>query len=165
MDQPSLIANPARGQLNRENVFSLSPSAPENLAWGDRFDRPVPRQLSHSHTQTESGAYSRVPLFPPEFRDGRRPSIPPYTPSCQSRVYRVTQLRTDDVHRGESVGTGPVALNPPPLPDGRRLLSPLWVLQVLRTSRSLRVKGRSTPERSRRRTAQFSAHVAHMSYI
>ena len=31
-------------------------------------------------------------------------------PSGQSRVYRVTQLRTDGVHCGESVGTGPVNL-------------------------------------------------------
>ena len=32
------------------------------------------------------------------------------TPSGQSRVYRVTQLRTDCVHCRESVGTGPVVL-------------------------------------------------------
>ena len=33
-----------------------------------------------------------------------------YTPSGQSRVYRVTQLRTDGVHCRESVGPGPVVL-------------------------------------------------------
>ena len=33
-----------------------------------------------------------------------------HTPSGQSRVYRVTQLRTDCVHCRESVGTGPVLL-------------------------------------------------------
>ena len=33
-----------------------------------------------------------------------------HTPSGQSRVYRVMQLRTDDVHCRESVGTGPVVL-------------------------------------------------------
>ena len=32
------------------------------------------------------------------------------TPSGQSRVYRVTQLRTDGVHCRESAGTGPVNL-------------------------------------------------------
>ena len=31
-----------------------------------------------------------------------------HTPSGQSRVYRVTQLRTDGVHCRESAGTGPV---------------------------------------------------------
>ena len=33
-----------------------------------------------------------------------------HTPSGQSRVYRITQLRTDGVHCRESVGTGPVVL-------------------------------------------------------
>ena len=38
---------------------------PENLVSRDGFNRPVPRQLAHLHTQAESGAYlrdsSRVP--------------------------------------------------------------------------------------------------------
>ena len=33
-----------------------------------------------------------------------------HTPSGQSRVYRVTQLRADGVHCRESAGTGPVVL-------------------------------------------------------
>ena len=65
MDQPGKIANPARGQLNRENNIPLSPCVPENLVSRDGFSRPVPRQPSHLHTQAESGAYlrdsSRVP--------------------------------------------------------------------------------------------------------
>ena len=65
MDQPSKVANPARGQLNRENNILLSPCVPENLVSRDRFSRPVPRQPAHLHTQAESGAYlrysSRVP--------------------------------------------------------------------------------------------------------
>ena len=32
MDQPGKVANPARGQLNRENNIPLSPCMPENLA-------------------------------------------------------------------------------------------------------------------------------------
>ena len=51
MDQPGKVANPARGQLNRENMFSLfslSPFAHENLVSRDRFGRPVPRQPAHS---------------------------------------------------------------------------------------------------------------------
>ena len=79
MDQPSkVIANPARGQLNRENEYFLSSVfAPENLISRDGFGSPIPRQPAHLHTQAESGAYlrdsSRVPR--------RRPFIylkPPY---------------------------------------------------------------------------------------
>ena len=75
MDQPGKIANPARGQLNRENNIPLPPCAPENLVSRDGFSRPVPRQPAHLHTQAESGAYlrdsSRVPR--------RRPFMkPPY---------------------------------------------------------------------------------------
>ena len=36
-------------------------------------------------------------------------------PSGQSRVYRVTQLRTDSVHCRESVGTGPIVLKVVPV--------------------------------------------------
>ena len=65
MDQPGKVANPARGQLNRENNIPLSPCVPENLVSRDGFSRPVPRQPAHLHTQDESGAYlrdsSRVP--------------------------------------------------------------------------------------------------------
>ena len=66
MNQPGKVANPARGQLNRENNIPLSPCMPENLVLRDGFSRPVPRQPAHLHTQAESGAYlqdsSRVPL-------------------------------------------------------------------------------------------------------
>ena len=67
MDQPGKVANPARGQLNRENSIPLSPCVPENLVSRDGFSRPVPRQPAHLHPQAESGAYlrdsSRVPPF------------------------------------------------------------------------------------------------------
>ena len=65
MDQPGKVANPARGQLNRENNIPLSPCVPANLVSRDGFSRPVPRQPAHLQTQAESGAYlrdsSRVP--------------------------------------------------------------------------------------------------------
>ena len=57
MDQPGKVANPARGQLNRENDIPLSPCVPENLVSRDGFSRPVPRQPAYLHTQAESGAY------------------------------------------------------------------------------------------------------------
>ena len=78
MDQPGKVANPARGQLNREINISLSAFVSENLVSRDGFGSPVPRQPAHLHTQAEPGAYlrdsSRVPR--------RRPFIyfkPPYT--------------------------------------------------------------------------------------
>ena len=48
---------------------------------------------------------------PPEFRGSVHLFIyNRHTPSGQSRVYRVTQLRTDGVHCREPGGTGPVNL-------------------------------------------------------
>ena len=66
MDQPGKVANPAGGQLNRQNDISLSAFfVPENLVSRDGFGSSVPRQPAHLHTQAESGAYlrdsSRVP--------------------------------------------------------------------------------------------------------
>ena len=64
-----MVANPARGQLNRENNIPLSPCVPENLVSRDGFSRPVPRQPAYLHTRAESGAYlrdsSRVPRWRP----------------------------------------------------------------------------------------------------
>ena len=59
MDQPGKVANPARGQLNRENNIPLSPCVPEKLVSRDGFSRSVPRQPAHLHIQAESGAYLR----------------------------------------------------------------------------------------------------------
>ena len=63
MDQPGKVANPARGQLNRENNIPLSPCAPENLVSRDGFSRPVPRQPAHLHTQAESAVHLLVTLI------------------------------------------------------------------------------------------------------
>ena len=41
MDQPGKVANPARGQLNRENNILPSPCVPENLVSRNGFSRPV----------------------------------------------------------------------------------------------------------------------------
>ena len=64
-DQPGKVANPARGQSNKENEYFPSAFAPENLVSRDGFGNPVSRQPAHLHTQAESGAYlrdsSRVP--------------------------------------------------------------------------------------------------------
>ena len=52
-DQPDKIANPARDQQDMENVFFLSPFAPENLVLRDKFGSPVPRQPAHLHSQAK----------------------------------------------------------------------------------------------------------------
>ena len=93
IDQPSTVANPARGQLNRENNICLSAFAPESLVSRDGFGSPVPGQPAHLHTQTESGAYlrdsSRVPrrrpciYLKPPYAVGSVPSL-----SAQSIAYR-----------------------------------------------------------------------------
>ena len=84
MDQPChQVANPARGQLNRENDIPLSPCVPENLVSRDGFSRPVPRQPAHLHTQAESGTClrnsSRVPrrrpFMQPPYAIGSVPSL------------------------------------------------------------------------------------------
>ena len=89
---------------------------------------PCPRsRLRIWPRETGSAVPSRVSLLisilrlnlvlthgiPPEFRGGVHLFIlNRHTPSGQSRVYRVTQLRTDGVHCRESAGTGPVNLPP-----------------------------------------------------
>ena len=53
MGQPGKVANPARGQLNREKKKSLSAFTPKNLVSRDGFGSPIPRQPAHLHTQAE----------------------------------------------------------------------------------------------------------------
>ena len=112
MDQPDKVANPARGRLNRENEYFPVPVR-ASLVSRDGFSRPVPRQPAHLHTQAESGAYSRGSSRVLR----RRPCIylNRHIPLGQCRLYRVTQLRTNDVHCRESAGTGPVNLKVVPV--------------------------------------------------
>ena len=61
-DRPGNVANTARDQLNRENGYSLSPFAPENLVSREGFGSPVPRYmpiLSACPLQTNSGRGKR----------------------------------------------------------------------------------------------------------
>ena len=46
--QPDKVANPACGQLNRENEISLSPFTLEKLVSQDKFGCPFPRQPAHA---------------------------------------------------------------------------------------------------------------------
>ena len=68
---------------------------------------------------------------------------------CQSRVYRVTQLRTDGVHCGESAGTGLAVLKVVPVtglffaghhgPINARLSFPTPTIGMNRRSCQLRI--------------------------
>ena len=44
----SMVANPARNRLNRENIFFLPSVAPKNLVSQDGLGRPVPHHSAHS---------------------------------------------------------------------------------------------------------------------
>ena len=102
------FANPPRCKLNRENEYFPSAFAPEKLVSRDGSGSPVLRQPAHLHTQAECCAYlqdpSRIPRRSPFIYLNR------HMPSGQSRVYRVTHLRTDGVHCRDSAGTVPVNL-------------------------------------------------------
>ena len=99
------------------------------VSWTGKIILPWPRAcLRIWSRETGSAVPSRVSLLisilrlnlvltygiPPEFRGGVH-LWNRHTPSGQSRVYRVTQLRTDGVHCRESAGTGPVNLKVVPV--------------------------------------------------
>ena len=106
MDQAGKVANPARGQLNREKDIPLSPFVHENVVWRDGFSRPVPRQPAHLHTQAESGAYlrdfSRVPrwrpFMKPPYAIGSVPSL-----SGHAIAYRWCSLPRVRRHRASKL--------------------------------------------------------------
>ena len=105
-DQPGKVANSARGQLNRENEHFSVPVSRQRI-WPRETGSAVPSLVSLLilHTQADSGAYSRdSSRFP---RRRQFIYLKRHPPSGQSRVYRVTQLRTGGVHCRESTGTGP----------------------------------------------------------
>ena len=72
MDQPVKVANPARGQLNRENEISLSLFAPVNLSKKlvsrVGFGSPVPRQPAHYPRSRPNLVLAYG--IPPDFRGG-----------------------------------------------------------------------------------------------
>ena len=81
-------------------MFSLSPFAPENLASRNRFGHSAPASAHSLFTPRLNLMLTRelLPFLLSAFRDDQ-------PPSGQSRVYRVTRLRTNGVHRREPAGT------------------------------------------------------------
>ena len=81
---PTKLVSVARVWINRvrlsillvvsstgKSSISLSAFAPENMASGDGFGRPVQRGPAHLHTQAESGTFLRDSFQVPQ----RRPHI------------------------------------------------------------------------------------------
>ena len=100
MDQPGKVANPARGQLNRENNIPLSPCVSEDLVSRDGFSLPVPRQPAQLHTQAESGAYLRDSYQVPRWRPFMKP---PYAigsvPTLSGHAFAYQWRSLPRVHR------------------------------------------------------------------
>ena len=94
IDQSGMAAKPTRGQLNREN-YCFSYLRSRLKIWSHGKGSAVPSRVSLLiiHTQSEYGAYSRDSSRFPR----RRPYLYRQPPSGQSRVYQVTQWRTDDI--------------------------------------------------------------------
>ena len=106
-DQPGKVVNPARRQLNRKNKCPYPRS--RLRIWSRETGSAVPPRvslLSSIHRLNRVLTYE----IPPDFRGGVFISLNRHPPLGQSRVYRITQLRTDGVHCRELAGTGPVNL-------------------------------------------------------
>ena len=111
MDQPGKVASPARGQLNRKNIYFPVRVRSCLRIWSRETSSAVPSRVSLLISILRLNLVLTYGI-PPEFRGGVHSFIyNRHTPSGQSRVHRVTQLLlTDGVHGRESAGTGPVNL-------------------------------------------------------
>ena len=107
MDQPVNVANPARGQLNREDeYFPVRVRAWEfGFAGRVRQSRPA----SACSSPYSGWIWCLLRRLRDSFRFSQRRSFiyfrPPYPIGSVPSFYRVTQLRTDDVRCRDSAGT------------------------------------------------------------
>ena len=102
MDQPGRLHNdvsPARRQLNTRKI---------NISACTRSRLRIWSRQSACSLSTLRVNLVRTHRIPPAFRDGVQ--LYRQLPSGQSRVYQVTQLRTDGVRHREPAGTGQVAI-------------------------------------------------------
>ena len=99
MDQPGKVASPARGQLNRKNEYFPVVRVRSCLRiWSRETGSAVPSRVSLLISILRLNLVLTY-WIPPEFLGGVHLFIyNRHAPSCQTRVYRVTQLRTDGVH-------------------------------------------------------------------
>ena len=117
MDQPGKVANPARGQLNREKEYFPVHVRSRLRIWSRETGSAVPSRVSLLISILRLNLVLTYGI-PPELRGGVAHVFilnrHTYAISGQSRVYRVTQLRTDGVHCRGSAGTRPVSLKEVP---------------------------------------------------
>ena len=104
MDQPGKVANPVRSQLNRENVFFLSPFLPINLASQERFGSVILRMnlvltrgIPPDFRVLSISAASSIYLFKPPYATGSVPSL-----SGQAIACRWSSLPSVCLHRTSS---------------------------------------------------------------
>ena len=113
MDQPGKFASPSRGQLNREIFFLVRVRSCLRI-WSRETGSAVPSRVSLPISILRLNLVLTYEI-PPEFHGGVHLFIlNRHTPSGQSQVYGVRQLRTEDVHCRESAGTRPVNLKVAP---------------------------------------------------
>ena len=113
VDQPGMVANPSRGQLNRHNYIFLSPFAPGNLASRNGFDRVLRPQLTHS--PPSGWIWRLLARFLP-----LSSTVSTYYTANRNRVSLEFIMSrkcaaTNDVLYRESAGSGPVVLTVVPV--------------------------------------------------
>ena len=98
VDDMDINSNPSCGQLNKENIYFLSPLAPENLVSRDGFGRPSPCQPLILRTKAESSIWCLLtssihgPRFPrprqslPSTAIGSVPSLSGHAITYRSRL-------------------------------------------------------------------------------
>ena len=87
MNQPGVVANPARGQLNREKCFFPCPHSRLRI-WSRKTGSAVPSRVSLRSSSTSRLNLVLTHGIPPAFRHSVHIYRQP--PSGQSRVYQVT---------------------------------------------------------------------------
>ena len=112
MDQPGNVANPARGQLNRENTYFPVRVRASEFSLARRVRQPRPASACSSHTQAESGAYlrdsSRVPrrrpftYFKPPYAIGSVPSLSGHAIAYRWRSLPRVRRHRASKHQGSS---------------------------------------------------------------
>ena len=112
MDQPCKVANPACGQLSRDNQFLPIPVRAGEFGLARRV-RPAPPSSARSFSALQQNLVLTHGI-PPAFRDGVQLYRQPR--SGQSRGYQVTQLCTNGVHCRDSASRGTVVLKVVPVP-------------------------------------------------
>ena len=106
MDQPGMVANPAHGQLNRENEYFPVPVCAREFGLARRVRQPCPASACSFSTLRVNLVLTHG--IPPDFRGGVHLFIPPYaigsSPSLSGHAiaYRWRSLPRVHRHRASS---------------------------------------------------------------